>query len=370
MYNLLILYNPYYQHDVVEQHLEMLKKHGVTAFGKVRSVLKNFEHPHRKTLEKIYASATQENPIQLFLTDYDNMYVARIIKVSSEKEAPVPVPQYYNKYEVEQWFVMDDLRLLVQKNFPKVRDYFLANFIAVNYNNHTYAVYGNNYAYPMQVVMKEERYYFENKNKDFRYFDNIFKTEEELEIKRHLINYVFTESVFYAFTSDTQDHLISAEAELARHGHNPLYDFSSIIVKYVKATEKELFAFMRKFFKALYGVDKSLENIQYEVQGLHYGYTELFVRKAPMGTYRYLLKKENIKNAAQKVLPYEVRLFVFVRLPQVLQAVQAVRNEAVHGKTMRREDAIRIRNTVLGIGEASFLSDLVRLAKKIDTTVA
>lgn len=40
MKNLLILYNPYYQEDVIEQHLKVLLDTGKVAFGKVRSKLK------------------------------------------------------------------------------------------------------------------------------------------------------------------------------------------------------------------------------------------------------------------------------------------------------------------------------------------
>ncbi len=38
---LLILYNPYYQSDVIESHLETLKLHGKVAFGKIKSKMRN-----------------------------------------------------------------------------------------------------------------------------------------------------------------------------------------------------------------------------------------------------------------------------------------------------------------------------------------
>jgi hypothetical protein len=40
MQNLLILYNPYYQEDVIEQHLKVLMENKKVAFGKVKSKLK------------------------------------------------------------------------------------------------------------------------------------------------------------------------------------------------------------------------------------------------------------------------------------------------------------------------------------------
>lgn len=44
MQNLIILYNPYYEKDVIEQHLKVLIENQKVAFGKVRSKLKNIEH--------------------------------------------------------------------------------------------------------------------------------------------------------------------------------------------------------------------------------------------------------------------------------------------------------------------------------------
>ena len=41
MADLLVLYNPYYQKNVIETHLEVLKNKGQVAFGKVRSKLKD-----------------------------------------------------------------------------------------------------------------------------------------------------------------------------------------------------------------------------------------------------------------------------------------------------------------------------------------
>ena len=44
MKNLIILYNPYYQDDVIEQHLKVLIENQKVAFGKVKSKLKNMKY--------------------------------------------------------------------------------------------------------------------------------------------------------------------------------------------------------------------------------------------------------------------------------------------------------------------------------------
>jgi len=47
MKNILILYNPYYEENVIEQHLEILKDKGSVAFGKVKSKLRDYETPYK-----------------------------------------------------------------------------------------------------------------------------------------------------------------------------------------------------------------------------------------------------------------------------------------------------------------------------------
>ena len=82
--NIIILYNPYYQENVIEQHLDILKQNGAVAFGKVKSKLNDTQHPNEQQLEHIYSEVSKETPLQLFLTDYNSIFVAgSIISKSS-----------------------------------------------------------------------------------------------------------------------------------------------------------------------------------------------------------------------------------------------------------------------------------------------
>ncbi|GAA9830385.1 hypothetical protein VN1218_06290 [Helicobacter pylori] len=157
MNHLLILYNPYYQKDVIQQHLSVLQEKSQVGFGKIRSKL-NDQEKH-DSLEEIYKATNEKNFLQLFLTDYANLFAAKVIKVSKEIDESL-IPSYYKEknLEVEDFFIISDLRELVREDFSLLRDQFLANFIAPN--NHTYAIYGNNYVYPLPVRLKEERSYF------------------------------------------------------------------------------------------------------------------------------------------------------------------------------------------------------------------
>jgi hypothetical protein len=96
MKNLITLYNPYYNANVIELHLELLKENGLVAFGKVRSPLRDYEHPNQKVLDVIYNETSKEIPTQLFLTDYNSIYVANVVSVN-ESIKLIKVPKYYEE---------------------------------------------------------------------------------------------------------------------------------------------------------------------------------------------------------------------------------------------------------------------------------
>ena len=103
---------------MIEQHLQILKNKGMVAFGKVKSKLRDYEHPNEEVLETIYNEVSHDNPMQLFLTDYNSIYVANVISVKQTKTKIIKAPKYY-----------DDLRLIVKNDFQKIRDNILANLI-------------------------------------------------------------------------------------------------------------------------------------------------------------------------------------------------------------------------------------------------
>mgnify|MGYP003392820997 len=100
MKNLLILFNPYYQSDVIQQHLKVLIENEKVAFGKIRSKLKindNFE----TELETIYAHTNSENYLQLFLTDYSNLFVAKVEKITKVEIEKELIPPYYEEKNLD-----------------------------------------------------------------------------------------------------------------------------------------------------------------------------------------------------------------------------------------------------------------------------
>ena len=101
MKNILVLINPYYESQVIEKHLEVLLNNQKAAFGKIKSkVNDNGAHPEQSELDEIYNTTSKENYLQLFITDYASIYVAKVTSVSDVASEDIK-PLYYKDMDIE-----------------------------------------------------------------------------------------------------------------------------------------------------------------------------------------------------------------------------------------------------------------------------
>ncbi|MGL2498134.1 HP0729 family protein [Helicobacter pylori] len=349
MNHLLILYNPYYQQDVIQQHLSVLQEKSQVGFGKIRSKLNDQEK--RDSLEEIYKATNEKNFLQLFLTDYANLFATKVIKVSKEIDESL-IPSYYKEknLEVEDFFVISDLRELVREDFSLLRDQFLANFIAPN--NHTYAIYGNNYVYPLPVKLKEERSYFLG---DEKHYLSVYKSKEYLMMQENFMRFVFGKRLFYLLHPDSINNIIHAELELLQSENDLLNDFTSIIVKYTKTLECEIYLFAKQVLLKACKNDPSLYDLVYKVQGKSFTLKDFFTKKPNLGSINFLLRHEKI----QDYLEENLKRFINYPFQKSLSLIQNIRNEAVHTKAPGLNEVEKLRNEILGIEGASLLKGVL-----------
>ena len=369
MHNILILYNPYYQSDVIEQHLKILISKGKVAFGKIKSRRRDMINSHEAELEQIYESLNLSNQspktpnlapwslegdkyLQLFLTDYSNLFVAKVVAVTSDDMSEI-APEYYKEksLNVEKWFIISDIRELVRNDFECVRDDYLANFTA---SGHTYAVYGNAYVYPLIIKIKQETRYFEDESK---FYPDVYKSAEFLEIKRNLIRYCFGRSLINLMHPDSIENIISAEMEYLDNIANPLYDFSSVVVKYSKTMEQEIYAFVKVLMERLAKIKPSILKIPYEVQGTSFTVSDIFENKPNLGTYKFLFKNRLIQDVLEGNL---LQNYVTRTLPKVITELQDLRNETVHAKAPSHADVTKLRAKIIGMASESVLANVVK----------
>ncbi|NHA98454.1 HP0729 family protein [Helicobacter pylori] len=349
MNHLLILYNPYYQQDVIQQHLSVLQEKSQVGFGKIRSKLNDQEK--QDSLEEIYKATNEKNFLQLFLTDYANLFAAKVIKVSKDIDEGL-IPSYYKEknLEVEDFFIISDLRELVREDFSLLRDQFLANFIAPK--NHTYAIYGNNYVYPLPVRLKEERSYFLG---DEKHYLSVYKSKEYLIMQENFMHFVFGKRLFYLLHPDSINNIIHAELELLQSENDLLNDFTSIIVKYTKTLEYEIYTFAKKVLLKACENDPSLYDLAYEVQGKSFTLKNFFAQKPNLGSVKFLLRHEKV----QCHLEENLKSFINYPFSRSLSLIQNIRNKAVHAKAPSLNEVEKLRNGILSIEGASLLKGVL-----------
>lgn len=426
MKDLLILYNPYYQSNVIEEHLAVLKTHGQVAFGKVRSKLKdkfgnlgvqnaNFslnldtnskqnlnlsdensafasensnenlnlqsenlglnlgentnlssenlslnapKNPQTSSLQALQSLLESSNSpfLQLFLTDYASLYVAKVVKIAENADESI-IPSYYKKKKlsVEGFFIIEDLRELVRDDFVSVRDKFLANFTTPDYDNHTYALYGNAYVYPLIIEQKQHFAYFDG---DERHFLQLFKSAEFLRQKQVLADYTFDERYLYAMNPDSFDNLIYAELEFHACKGDRLYDFSSVVLRYAKCFESECYLFIKRLISVLSQRDESVLSLTFTQMGKSFEVRSLLTNKAMLGAYNYLI--ENLLKAHIKEHLSDEFVNVCRKLSKQIAFIQRVRNPAAHTECASFEQANNLRARLVGVATQSVLVMMIK----------
>lgn len=426
MKDLLILYNPYYQSNVIEEHLAVLKTHGQVAFGKVRSKLKdkfgnlgvqnaNFslnldtnlkqnlnlsdensafasensnenlnlqsenlglnlgentnlssenlslnapKNPQTSSLQALQNLLESSNSpfLQLFLTDYASLYVAKVVKIAENADESI-IPSYYKdkKLSVEGFFIIEDLRELVRDDFVSVRDEYLANFTTPDYDNHTYALYGNAYVYPLIIEQKQHLAYFES---DERYFLQLFKSAEFLHQKQVLADYTFGKQYLYAMNPDSFDNLIYAELEFHACKGDRLYDFSSVVLKYAKCFESECYLLIKRLISVLSQRDESILSLTFTQMGKSFEVRSLLTNKAMLGAYNHLI--DSLLKAHIKEHLSDEFVNVCRKLSKQIAFIQRVRNPAAHTECTSFEQANNLRARLVGVATQSVLVMMIK----------
>ena len=369
MKSLIILYNPYYNQEVIEDHIRILNQdtnilEAKVAFGKVRSKRRDYEHPHEDKVDALCDAVSPDNPLQLFLTDLSSVYVCYVEQVTLELNE-VKAPAYYDDLDVDRWFIISDMREISRDDFTYVRDQLLVNFTTPNYGDHTYALYGNRYDYPLMVEQKDPISYFENIEEGERHFTRVFKNNQYASVQHDLMHYVFGKDLLYAMHPDSLESLISAEVDYLEHKDNATHDFTAIVIAYGKTFENESYYFLRKLFEILMLNNSDLEDIKYQVQGRDYTLYDYLTQKPNMGTNKYLLGQSDIFNAYKnyfndyrKHAPL-LNLLKF-ELKNTIYTIQNVRNKAAHEGMISKKECDEVRGVMLGVGQSSIMSGILK----------
>ena len=311
--------------------------------------------------------------LQLFLTDYANLYVAKVDEILDKSQAPSEIiPNYYQQkgLNVEEYFIITDLREIVRDDFATLRDKYLAGFCTPDFGGHTYAIYGNSYTYPLKITQKNEVDYFcdnadgqtnsDKPNANKKYFLSLFKSAEFLAMQENLAHFVFGANLLYALHPNSFENLIYAELEFSANKGDVGYDFSGVVLRYAKAYEQECRIFMKDFIATLAKNDKKLLEIDFDENGKTKKVGDLLESSTFLGIYKHLLKV-TLQPYITKYATENPKFLSFItRFSMAINHIQQVRNPAAHGDILRLKSANTFRAKMLGIGDRSYIADMLK----------
>ncbi|GAA7109805.1 hypothetical protein ID0214_08750 [Helicobacter pylori] len=174
-------------------------------------------------------------------------------------------------------------------------------------------------------------------------------------MQENFMRFVFGKRLFYLLHPNSINNIIHAELELLQSENDLLNDFTSIIVKYSKTLEYEIYLFAKKVLLKACTKDPNLYDLTYKVQEQSYTIKDFFTQKPNLGSIKYLLSRKRV----QCHLEENLNRFINYPFSKSLSLIQDIRNEAVHAKAPSLHEVEKLRNEILGIESMSLLKSIL-----------
>ena len=378
LHHLVGVWNPTYEADAMDAHVRILldaareRREGkrddddvYVWWGKVRSQNRQKPLPHLKeilAIDNVLASETEEEPeLHLYLTDYRSLYVAHLgaIKAEDMSDDEGHVPDYYRAKSLncDCWFQLWDIRRVVLDDTPAVV-HELSKLRNVAYNDRPVSLYGGMVDLPLIVWCDEEARYFDEETREAltggRYwveFDaeraGAGAMQQELRENR------FGNDAWSALDPAARSFIATAEKLFRDHRNDAAFDLSAVIVNFAKAIEVQANAVFRA---AMAGAEARIRNENVE------GKTRDMSRE---GSFSLGQLARMIGGDRSRVEYLTKRLangdWFASSLPPILDDLAQYRNAAAHRGTVSREDVVRWRNRLIGVGSKGDLLELAQV---------
>jgi hypothetical protein len=381
-HHLIALWNPSYADDPMDEHLRILAEwnerfHRKEAesedvyvwWPRLRSPNRRDPLPH---FDDILALNTQiENQVEthLYLTDYRSLYVGLISDIAvehpREQNDLEHLPAYAHEKHADMFFMLDDIRRMVADDTVAVIDE-LARLRNVRYHHAPVSLYGGMTELPLIVERPEPRQWFADDGsltggRLWAEHDLLNRGETD-KMGRELRENLFGDVVWQQLEYSTRVFLASAEATFRARRHDPAFDFSAPAVEYAKAIETEVNALIFRPLRKLYSKGSPQGRlVRVNERELDLGGV---VPHQTLGTLVLLLgKNTEIKKAVQAVFQQKADAdFILGELSSYLGQIAQWRNPAAHSHKLTREECLRLRDRVMGIGGEGMINRIA-LAK-------
>ena len=379
--HLLAVWNPVVGADAMEQHLRVLqdaarryrhKKADADEvyvwWGKLRSVHRLQPLPHLDEILKIETETNRDDEgpeTHLYLTDYASLYVAHLGEVRREPPArgDTQVPSFYRKLGKERgdaglcdcWFKLWDVRRVVDNDTTEVA-HELRKLANVRYGDRPVSLYGGMVELPLIVTETRPIRYFDSATRQ-SYAGDRFWVEFDAEqggtgaMERELRENLFGLTAWRALGPTTRTFIASGERMFRGHVRDQMFDLGLVLLEYAKALEVRCNTLLRQTL-----VDAPPAVRYWNIDG-----QSRLVTERPLGLARlaeYLTDRE--------VSDYLCRRLTnggfFVReLPPVLDALAEARNKVAHQELVERDEVVRWRDLLCGVGCEGVLVRLARV---------
>ncbi len=377
--HLLAVWNPSYEADALQLHLEVLlramrecsagKRDPEDVFvwwGKVRSSNRQGPLPH---LDDVLALDAAANPVlggpevNLYLTDYRSLYVAHLAEVTSDDVRSEPdevdsVPSYYTErgLNCDCWFRIFDIRRLVLDDTTSVvRE--LGKLRNTRYEDRPVSLYGGMVDLPLIVTRADETRWFDEETRQ-RLTGGRFWAEYDAEragagaMQRELRENRFGNAAWEQLDPAARGFIASAEEVFRRHRDDPTFNLHAVVIDLANAVEVQTNSVLQR---AMSGAPDAVRFANVD------GTTLDLARQGPitLGQLARCIGEDYERNAYLKKRLDAGEWFTS-SLPPILKELTELRNPAAHGGTLSRDDAIKLRNRMIGVGS---LGQLVQLAQ-------
>jgi hypothetical protein len=378
--HLLTLWNPSYADDAMDDHLRVLlqwaRRHRAGEaekdevhvwWAKLRSPNRVGPLGHAPDVIAIQEQVLAGIETHLYLTDYRSLHVAQLEEITDD-DVPAEnpgerenMPAYYEDAQADFWFRLRDIRRLVANDTPAVIEQ-LRKLHNARYHDRPVSLYGGIVDLPLIVWADEEVGWFADRSillegRLWVEYEAGFRGETE-RMAQDLRDNLLGTAVWSGLEPTTRSFLASAEAVFRARRDDPQFDFSGPAVEYVKAVETEL---NHLIFPALRRVLKGRQPAQREIRGIE-GRLDLGSRvpHQSLGALRVLLEKEEIvRSNLEPAIGFDAR-WLLGELPHQMGPLVELRNPGAHSAVLSREQAVGMRERVLGIGQEGLL---VRIAR-------
>jgi hypothetical protein len=374
--HLLGVWNPSYASDAMDAHLrvlldniagfraERLKEEEVYVWwGKVKSKNRMDQLPHLDQILALDAELEDQGErareLHLYLTDYRSLYVGHVYEITVDDvtaDEADHVPAYYRERRLrcDCWFRLGDIRRLVLDDtvgliaeLKKLRN--------THYGDRAVSLYGGMVNLPLIVSRDDGARFFEPAFR-LSLLDGQFWAEADAAltglgaIERELRENLLGEEAWNELDLSTRTFIATAE-QIFRTHRAAGFDFSGVVVNLAKALEVQVTGLVRR---ALATAPEPERTVVIEGKSID------VTRGTPLSLGmlgRVLMKDETIRGALRPRLINGD--WLLTKGGAVLQSFSNHRNPAAHSQVVSRDQALKLRNQLLGIGG---YGDLVQLA--------